>query len=503
MLKAREAEIGALLPSKFGDGKGKQGGVDHGTAVCLRSYRQRRYQMVSMARPVLQVDAAKRLRALNMHATPGSAKKYAGDIHRTIDCMRVLRGSHVAVNRHIQFGTASYAGLVTCGSVWACAVCAAKVQERRRVEVEQGVLWHQGNGGEVVMVTFTFPHHRGQLLGDLLAMQADAFTRMRKTRRYRDLLQGVGYLGLIRSLEVVHGDNGWHPHTHELWFVNEGTCAVWLRSELSKLWMVACHRAGLIETDDPQDNRAFLNYSVDVRGDVDSGDYIAKQADSRRWGIAAEVTKSSSKGRGSGIHPHALLLRDTDEGDALFLEYINGMKGKRQLHWSRGLKAAAGLVDVSDEELADQEESGAVLLSLIPRETWRYVVGNDARAELLDAAEVGGYSGICDFLRGLGVPESGMPSRGDRHEHEQETRDPDDELPEQGQAVALPDHCRRPVEAPRRPRRYADCVHHALDALGGEGQGAGDGALLSDLRVAAGVQAPRRPDKKAWRSRPG
>ena len=28
-----------------------------------------------------------------------------------------------------------------------------------------------------------------------------------------------GFKGLIRSLEVTHGANGWHPHTHELWFL--------------------------------------------------------------------------------------------------------------------------------------------------------------------------------------------------------------------------------------------------------------------------------------------
>jgi hypothetical protein len=91
------------------------------------------------------------------------------------------------------------------------------------------------------------------------------------------------------------------------------------------------------------------------------------------------------------------------------LEYVKGMHGKRQLFWSHGLKAKAGVLDVTDEQLAEREEKGAELLAAIPAPAWKYVTGNDARAELLDCAELVGFNGVCDLLRSLGVPDHHMP----------------------------------------------------------------------------------------------
>lgn len=39
----------------------------------------------------------------------------------------------------------------------------------------------------------------------------------------------------------------------------------------------------------------------------------------------------------------------------LFMEYVNAIKGSRQLVWSRGLKAAVGVDDKTDEEIAQEE----------------------------------------------------------------------------------------------------------------------------------------------------
>ena len=40
---------------------------------------------------------------------------------------------------------------------------------------------------------------------------------------------------------------------------------------------------------------AFMQHGVDVKEDVDCGDYLAKQDDSRRWGFAEELSKATSK----------------------------------------------------------------------------------------------------------------------------------------------------------------------------------------------------------------
>ena len=53
---------------------------------------------------------------------------------RTAKCLRIRAyDKDVQVWKSKNHKTASYAGLQTCGSVWVCPVCGAKVVERRRV----------------------------------------------------------------------------------------------------------------------------------------------------------------------------------------------------------------------------------------------------------------------------------------------------------------------------------------------------------------------------------
>lgn len=342
-----------------------------------------------------------------MRAASETTVAHLGDVFRTIDCMAKRRQYFVEVLHNAQHNAASYGGLVTCGSVWACPICAAKIQERRRGEIEQGIAAMKAQGYEPLMVTFTFSHRSWHRLGDLVLQQADAFKRLRAGRQWQEFVRSIGFAGLVRSLEVTHGANGWHPHTHELWFAEPGQCTLKLKARLAQLWARACNRAGLLDdVGDP----AFACYSVDVRGDVDSGDYLAKQDDSRRWGIAHEVAKATSKqGRAKGVHPHHFLIRNAAGDPALFVEYVNAMKGRRQLFWSHGLKARCGVDEVSDETLAEQPEEGARLLALLTPQAWTFVVGNDARCELLDAAETGGFDAVCALLLALGVPRAALP----------------------------------------------------------------------------------------------
>ena len=310
-----------------------------------------------------------------------------GDVYRTADCRYVNHGE-VAVNISPVHKAAHYSGLVTCGSVWACPVCASRIQERRRPEVQKAIDWAKERGYQVVMVTFTFPHKSWQTLEELLTRQADAFKRLRKGRPWDTMKADRGFKGLIRSLEVTHGANGWHPHTHELWFLKGSSEG--LQSLLAGLWVKACVRAGLVAVNDEKLTEAFMAHGVDVKADEDCGDYLAKQDDSRRWGFAEELSKATSKaGRAKGVHPHHFLVRKASGDRAHFVEYVQAMKGRRQLFWSHGLKALVGVDEVSDEVLADEIQEAAEVLGRMTSKDWGVVRGNDARAELLDAAEEG------------------------------------------------------------------------------------------------------------------
>ena len=91
---------------------------------------------------------------------------------RTAKCLRIRAyDKDVQVWKSKNHKTASYAGLQTCGSVWVCPVCGAKVVERRRGEIQQAMAMHRACGGEVHLLTLTVPHTRFNALDDLLSVR--------------------------------------------------------------------------------------------------------------------------------------------------------------------------------------------------------------------------------------------------------------------------------------------------------------------------------------------
>jgi len=365
------------------------------TTRSVDDYARERYRLDGQIKRILRADAKKR-----------APERFPGDVYRTIDCTW-CRVADLSMVRPVDRDSYHYKGLATCGSVWACPICAAKIQERRRQEVEQAIAWAEAEKRAGLVVSYTFPHRVDQPLRDLLELQREALERMRSSRAYKELMKRCKLAGRIRSLEVTHGHNGWHPHTHELLFLDPEVPAAWLREVLADLWLKSCRKVGLFR-DDRYNEADFLRYSVDVRaGDEGTADYLAKMDDQTKWGLSHEVTKSSSKqGRRAGSHPFKLATNPATHG--LFLEYVQAMKGSRQLIWSRGLKAAVGVAEKSDEEIAQEEAAKAADQIPVSDRAWRVVLANDARWELTREAKLGGAPAVADFLILLGYQERTM-----------------------------------------------------------------------------------------------
>lgn len=345
------------------------------------------------------MDAA---RALVCYQGKQENRQYPATYHRVGECRYQMLGSLVGVGLTPE-NRAHLLGVATCGSVWACPVCTALIQEGRRKEIAQAIDWAYASGLQPSMVTFTFPHRLNQSLAELIEAQTQAFHLLRKGSPWNRFKKSVGYQGLIRSLELTYGTSGWHPHTHELFFVSSEAEADDMRVRLSELWLSACVRAGLVDIDDVEQVSAFRAHAVDVRGWCQASDYLAKQDSSRHWGVDRELAKASTKqGRAKGQHPFGLLALAAEGGKqagAKYLEYIAVMKGKRQLFWSHGLKARVGLQEKSDLQLAD--EIPTMPLCLFDAGHWHRVLAKRQRAQLLIAAERGGAPAVRDFLERL------------------------------------------------------------------------------------------------------
>jgi hypothetical protein len=325
-------------------------------------------------------------------ALQSAARKLLPD-SRTAKCLRLRqKGQDIQVLQSKEHKTCSYKGLQTCGSVWACPVCAAKISERRRVELKAAIERHLSNGGGVYLLTLTNPHHFGDKLGELLAGQAKALSYFNGERASRKVFVAMGCIGQIRALETTHGrlrrvNNGWHPHYHIVLFASAGLDLVAFQHDLALRWISACTKAGLKAP------------SIEHGLKLDPGEFAADYA--AKWGLDHEMTKGHIKKAKDGESPFDLLRAYLANGDkqagALFHEFAETFKGKRQLYWSSGLKKRFQIGEMTDEELANQQDDKALLLGTITVDQWRYILKKEARSLVLELAEQG-WEAVSRFL---------------------------------------------------------------------------------------------------------
>ena len=301
---------------------------------------------------------------------------------RTAKCLRLTTGGDIGVKKSIEHKTCSYSGLQTCGSVWACPVCSARVSVRRRNETVGAMEKHLATGGQLYFNTLTFPHSKNETLGDLRPAFAMALKIYRQSYAYKTYKKQVGYVGLIRALEVTYGfKNGWHPHCHEVVFAKDKKSFFAIKSLLFPAWKKACLEAGL--------PAPSFRRGIDVKGGDKAGDYINK--------FGNELAMSHmKKARSERFTPFDLLRGYHHEKDkqlgAKFVEYAEGMKGARQLYWTNGLKSKFGIDEKTDEELAATTEDKHTLLGTINKIKWRGVVTANARAPVLLVSQKHGFA---------------------------------------------------------------------------------------------------------------
>lgn len=319
---------------------------------------------------------------------------------RTAFCLRsrIKGGEGVGVWRSTQHQTAHYSGLIVCGSVWTCPVCAAKISERRRLELQAAIAQHRESGGDAYLLTLTTPHGRRDDLAQLLAMQAKALASFTAQRAVKAVFAEMGEIGRVRAFEVTHGrkgtNNGWHPHYHFLQFAKGGADAAQLmdwRTRLYLEWAKCCERAGL--------GTPSFQHGLDLQDGSKADKYLSK------WGLECEMTKGHIKQAKAGGETPFDLLRAVlaDKSDrqaaALFSEFGRVFKGKRQLSWSRGLRARFDLAEEkTDEDLSREQSEDAELLGLISVDEWRDVLRVQARGVVLELAAAGGWLAVARFL---------------------------------------------------------------------------------------------------------
>jgi hypothetical protein len=339
---------------------------DTDTLPATRDYRRDRYE----ARGVL------------WHESKLDRVKGCGRRSIAPDGAVTIRASGAGATR-----SAGYGGVAHCGSVWACPVCSATVSHSRRDEVGQALAsWHADRSHSVAMVTLTMRHHQGQRLKTLWDGVAYAWHKVTSGRAWIAFKERYGVVGWLRVVEVTQGENGWHVHVHALVFcerrLNRST-ADQMGCEMFTPWRDALVRK---EFAAPLCRSGGLEAHV-VTGDSSSelGGYFTK--------ATYELTGASGKqGHAGHRSPFQILSDVVTIGDAddlaLWHEYERASVGRRQLTWSKGLRALLlAEVERTDQEIVEEDDGGQVLVE-IRKTGWRSVLARPwLYVALLEAAE--------------------------------------------------------------------------------------------------------------------
>ncbi len=369
-------------------------------------------------------------------------------VYRVVTCHRWSHGPGPAIYRQPAGEAAEFIDLHTCGSVWMCPVCAAKITSRRRLELMALISAATGRGFEVSLVTRTFSHDKRTFeLPELLKLFGEALSRSKGATRARKLAQRAGVAGAVRALEVTHGEiNGWHPHSHDVVIHRPGERGRiatlrngWIR-ELVKRGLAGM-RDTMTRAERAEQLRYLRRHAFVVHDGQYASEYVAKfgmepaTEGGGRWGQASELTKGHQKtgARFTGRTPFELLRLYVEEGDRragfLFREFALAFQGRAQLYWSPKLRAAmielcretaeqiyftegasaenlawrarAATLERDDDDivLASQRDPGCTEFVLrLTSDEWRVVLRLDARADVLFAAQLGGEPEVRELL---------------------------------------------------------------------------------------------------------
>lgn len=306
-------------------------------------------------------------------------------------------------------GVAHWSGFCTCGSIWACPVCSAKIRATRADEIARAVARHLTEGGTAWMVTLTARHKRHHNLDPLFDAVANGWRKLLSGRAWAgDTKRGVlgerdrlGVRGNIRSLEVTYGTrNGWHPHLHVVLLLKNETTQelAYAIDRWDKTWRSWMKKKGF----EPSKEHG-VKWSK-VTTPEEAGEYIAKVQEGKGH-LGHEMARGDMKsGKLGTLAPFEMLEYLRVTGDMavvpIWKEYEKGTFRRRAITWSRGLRAE--LLD-DEPELTDEE----VAAEDIGGETWALLSGESLKAmrrvpglqaKILQTAETGGFTELVNLL---------------------------------------------------------------------------------------------------------
>jgi hypothetical protein len=299
-----------------------------------------------------------------------------------------------------------YNGMSTCGSGWSCPVCAAKIRYHRADEASRAVVSALNMGMSALFVTRTIPHSMEDTLGVTLSLLAEGRRYVANQKLVKDARKAADYIGGIAAKEITYGVSGWHPHTHDIEFM-ERKLTLTDFAALSHVYYEYLSRFY------SQHGFAGLSRQYGVRIEqvaLDSGAlarYVAKvqEGTNIRLYTAQELARGDLKqGRDGSLLPFDLAFQFFGTGDMALLDLYHEFEqetfGKSVIRFTKGLRARLlpHATEQTDEELAALAVGGE---DVVRFSGWLYrkvarVPGLEGK--VLTALDTGGFAALVELL---------------------------------------------------------------------------------------------------------
>lgn len=269
--------------------------------------------------------------------------------HRLRRCGKVPVGDVSLVSSN---GVAAFRNIETCGSVWVCSVCSARILMKRALEIENAIERWANVGGGFVFQTLTISHHSKQRLKALRKVVQKAFSATNEGR-FASVHKSYGQVGYFKVTELTRGKNGWHLHLHVMRFVSD-----WLSDDklyewharIVDRWVSAAKSVGAAAPQPKAQDIQQVGFGDSLNG------YFTKYFDNPRE-ASKDILAGSKKGRSVWEILDVAILDPNSEERTWWNEYEIASKGMNQITWSKGLRVMLGMgKPLSDEELADKED---------------------------------------------------------------------------------------------------------------------------------------------------
>jgi Replication protein len=304
-------------------------------------------------------------------------------------------------------------GLMRCNSATACVVCSSRIAIARGKWLASVFDSAIDKGYTVSMLTLTVPHKKGDSLETLLAAMEAAYTNVQGTIAYKDarLLYGAYF---VRSLEVTHGKNGYHPHFHVAIIHKPGLNWDIYRREIADAWCKNVQRDRVVTKKVRIDgvthiqrieitglrapNEEIAVHILENATNSQRAEYLTKlsglssleftNGNSKQacngnlniWQIHSLAVQGWEKARKTTPRSHKkaymtpaevieghkydrseenfALDSQTSEYINIWQEYEQAITGKKIISVSRGMAAVFGVPWLSDQSIAEDEFSG-------------------------------------------------------------------------------------------------------------------------------------------------